>query len=369
MRSQRAVNILMTLRQFLKDQIQAHGPMDIGQFMSLALGHPQFGYYMKKDPFGVDGDFTTAPEISQIFGEMLGAWVANVWMKMGAPEAFTFLECGPGRGTLIADMLRATKGVEGFHKAARIHLLEMSPVLKEMQKEKLIPLTLTLSPKGRGDVIWHDALETIPRDQPIITIANEFLDALPVRQFQKTKDGWMERVVQLNGDAFEFGLAPASFDFSGGDEGDVFEAAPSRVLFTRGLCEIMRYVGGVGLFIDYGHIATGYGDTLQAVYKHQYCSVLENIGDADLTSHVDFEMIAVEAKIGGAKVYGPVEQGAFLKTLGIEARARALANKATPSQQDDIQKALHRLTDSSEMGRLFKVMGFSHALPIPPAGF
>jgi len=355
----------MTLFQLLKDRIRQYGPMDIGQFMSLALGHREFGYYMKKDPFGREGDFTTAPEISQMFGEILGAWAADVWMKMGSPPAFTFLECGPGRGTLMADMMRAAKGVPGFHAAAKIHLLEMSPVLKEMQRSALKDYQVT----------WHEKLETLPMDQPIIVIANEFLDALPTRQFQKTKNGWMERVVALKDKEFVFALIPNAPPLTpphaGGSEarGGAFEIAPARMGFVKKLCAVMKQAGGAALIIDYGHIKSGYGDTLQAVYKHQYCGVLEHIGEADLTSHVDFELLAVEDKMDGADVYGPVEQGAFLKALGIEARARALMNKANDEQSYDIQKALHRLTASDQMGSLFKVMGFSCGLNVPLAGF
>ncbi len=348
----------LSIVKYLKDHIEAHGPIDIGQFMSLALGHPQFGYYMKKDPFGRGGDFTTAPEISQMFGEVIGAWIADVWIQMGSPAAFTLLECGPGRGTLMADILRATKGVKGFHEAVAIHLLEISPVLKGLQQEAL---QKNQTP-AQAAVTWHEGLETVPTDKPIIVIANEFLDALPVRQLQKTAKGWVERVIDAN---LHFGLKPSfsnliSKEFQDLQEGKIFEIAPLRIQFIRELCGILKHSGGAALVIDYGHVKTGAGDTFQAVYKHQYVNVLEHIGDADLTSHVDFAALRDAADIN---VWGPVEQGAFLKAIGIEQRAAILSQKA------DVESALKRLTDSDQMGSLFKVMGLSYGKNISPAGF
>ncbi len=361
------------LRDYLVNHIKAHGPIDVGQFMSIALGHPQLGYYMKKDPFGRGGDFTTAPEISQMFGEVIGAWVADVWMQMGSPAKFTLLECGPGRGTLMADILRATKGVKGFHEAARVHLLEISPVLKEKQRQTLLcpphppaKAGLSLSPRGEGwgegDIIWHSTLETVPTDQPLIIVANEFLDALPVRQFQKTEDGWVERVIDTD---LKFGLKKASSplipkEFQGAREGDIFEIAPSRIQFIRDLSGMLKRAGGAALVIDYGHVKFGIGDTFQAMHKHKFVHVLEHIGDADLTSHVDFEALSQAVDID---VWGPVEQGPFLKAIGIDRRAAYLSGKA------NVESALKRLTDSDQMGSLFKVIGFSHGEKIKPAGF
>lgn len=350
---------MSALAEYLKNHIAAHGPMDVGQFMALALGHPQHGYYMKKDPFGAGGDFTTAPEISQIFGEVLGAWVADIWAQMGRPDPFVLLECGPGRGTLMADMMRATSGVLGFHAACRIHLLEMSPVLKSLQREMLADF----------NVIWHESLSTHFFNCPFIIIANEFLDALPVRQMQKTKEGWQERLISHSEEkAFHFIHGSAmQGDFPAAGPDAIFEVSPARVSFMRHVTDLLVQAGGVALFIDYGHVQSAPGDTLQAVYKHHYVSIFEHIGDADLTSHVDFE--ALQAAAGMVNIYGPVEQGAFLRALGIEQRAAYLMKKSDRKQKDEIEKALHRLTHSSQMGSLFKVMGISHGHAIQPAGF
>ena len=329
----------------LKMQIAAHGPMDVGQFMAQALGHPKNGYYMKKDPFGADGDFTTAPEISQMFGEVIGAWAADVWAQLGRPAKFILLECGPGRGTLMADMMRATQSVEGFHQACQIRLLEMSPVLKEAQAKALKDY------KPR----WHTSLDNLSIDCPVIAIANEFLDALPIRQMENTSHGWIERLISYS--------AEKGFHFTGGT-GEIFESAPAREEFVHLLCGRIKAHSGAALFIDYGHVKSAPGDTLQAVYRHEFVSVFENIGDADITSHVDFEAVARHA---GIDVYGPVEQGAFLKAIGIEKRAQYLEGRPK-AKKDEIEKALHRLTHSDQMGSLFKAICFSHG-NIRPAGF
>lgn len=348
------------LEEYLRVHIAQHGPLDIGQFMALALGHPQHGYYMKQDPFGADGDFTTAPEISQLFGEILGAWGADIWMQTGQPAAFTLLECGPGRGTLMADMLRATHQIPGFHEAVSIHLLETSPVLKEVQAERLADY----------EPHWHETLESVPGDAPLIVIGNEFLDALPVRQFVRTAEGWAERVVGQEDDSFVFGLKAAGpVELPEAPEGAVYEIAPARTAFVENLCKILEQNGGVALFIDYGHDRSASGDTVQALYKHEYVSPLEHIGDADLTAHVDFQAIGEAATHKGAEVFGPVEQGVFLKNLGIEQRAQYLRQKADDSQAEELQSGLHRLTHSDQMGALFKVMGVFYGDTIRPAGF
>ena len=318
--------------------------MSVGQFMSLALGHPEHGYYMKRDPFGRDGDFITAPEVSQLFGEMLGAWVADIWMQMGKPEKLALLECGPGRGTLMADIMRSTKRVEGFHDAVCVHLLEISPALKEKQGKALS----VYKPQ------WHETLESVPNDMALIVIANEFLDALPFRQYV----GESERMIALDGETLVF--VP--------EEGDVVEDSPEREAFVKEVTMRLRAQGGAALFIDYGHVNTGEGDTFQAVKGHEYVDVFSDIGDADLTSHVDFAALAAGADIN---VGGPVTQGGFLKALGIETRAAMLKQKASVQQEEQIEKGLHRLIDSDQMGLLFKVIGFwdFHDKNFAPAGF
>lgn len=341
--------------EILKNLIREKGPIDIAEFMGLALGHPAHGYYMKGDPFGARGDFTTAPEISQMFGEMVAAWIMDVWQQMGSP-VFTLLECGPGRGTLMADIMRATKNVPGFHDSAKVHLLEISPALRAMQAAALE----NYAPE------WHVNLETLP-DRPMIVIANEFLDALPVRQLIHTADGWKERVVGIANGNFAFDTKELPFNLPvDAAEGAIFEISPVRSQFVT---DLVKKLNGAALIIDYGHSESGIGDTLQALKSHKYISPLEEIGNADLTTHVDFHAVKLAAEAAGAEVSGPVEQGAFLKDLGIGQRAEILTLRATPAQKFDIEKALQRLVDPSQMGSLFKVMGLTNGQNLSLPGF
>ncbi len=337
------------LEDIIKDKIRDNGPMTIGQFMELALGHPEHGYYMKQDPFGRSGDFVTAPEVSQLFGEMIGAWVADVWLQMGQPEKLIVLECGPGRGTLMADILRATKNVQGFHDAINVHLLEMSPTLKVKQAEVL----------SEYEPCWHEKLEDVPGGAPMVVIGNEFLDALPFQQFVRTKDGDEPRMIALN-EKGDLTFVP--------EKGEVSESSAERERFAQDVSERLKVQGGAALFIDYGHMKSGLGDTFQAIKGHEYVDVLSNIGDADLTSHVDFQALTPCA---GVEVCGPVMQGVFLKALGIEMRAAMLKSKSTSLQAEMVEKGLHRLVDSDQMGSLFKVIGFynSYDTDLKPAGF
>lgn len=357
------------LEDILVKHIDLHGPMDVGRFMNLALGHPQHGYYMKRDPLGRGGDFTTAPEISQMFGEMIGAWAADLWLKIGAPENFVLLECGPGRGTLVADMLRAVRRVPGFCGAGRVHLLETSPALRARQAESL---------KGH-EPVWHDRLDTVPSDVPLIVIANEFLDALPFRQLQKAGGAWQERVIcHEEARGFFFGLRPAGSALIHGlpqivrdaPEGAVFEFSPVREALVFELAGRIKAQGGAALFIDYGHEASAPGDTFQAVHGHQYCDVFDHIGEADLTSHVDFGALVRAASREGIHIFGPVAQGVFLRNLGIEARALNLVRQ-NKEKAAAIEKDLHRLVSSAEMGEIFKVFCLSkdYEQGIAPAGF
>lgn len=338
---------MTVLEDIIKEHIRKNGPMDIGSFMAMALGHPDHGYYMTRDPLGRGGDFTTAPEISQMFGELVGAWVADTWIKIGRPSPFILLECGPGRGTLMADMLRATRQVDGFHDAVRIILLETSPILIEKQKEILADY--------RCEWIGNIDHATISSSHhPMIVIANEFLDALPVRH----RDGaGKERVIALKDDELVF---------EGG--ADIYEYSPAREMFVKSVVSLLKQRGGAALFIDYGHDNKGVaGDTLQAIKDHKFVSVLDHIGEADLTAHVDFSALA-EAAVD-INIHGPVEQGAFLKRLGIEMRAHILMKAAAIEQRNDIQSALSRLTSPEQMGRLFKVMALCGDDNISLAGF
>lgn len=336
----------------LKETIRQNGPMDVGTFMGLAIGH----YYATRDPFGRDGDFITAPEISQMFGEMIGVFLADAWMKMGSPERITLVEAGPGRGTLMADILRATAKVSGLHGAVQIHLLEMSPVLKEKQSETL----------KNFSVSWHETLETLPQEAPVFLVANEFLDALPVQQYVWKDGQWHLRAVGLEGDDFCFGLTPCppsqpsppSIGGRAKGEGDVWEHSPAREAFVKGIAQLVKNCGGVALFIDYGHDRSGFGDTLQAVKSHKFIDVLHDVGEADLTSHVDFESLKRVAE-GQITVHGPVAQGDFLKALGIGLRAGRLNRP----------EEYRRLTDADQMGTLFRVMALCHDRTIKLAGF
>jgi NADH dehydrogenase [ubiquinone] 1 alpha subcomplex assembly factor 7 len=362
---------MTAFQQQLKDLIVHSGPMSVETFMSLAIGH----YYSTRDPFGVQGDFTTAPEISQMFGEMIGVFMADAWMKMGSPPSVLLVEAGPGRGTLMADLLRATKNIPGFHQAARIHLIEMSPVLKEKQRAAL----------NGFDVEWHETLETLP-DAPMLFIGNEFLDALPIRQYQFQDGKWFERVIGLQGDEFVFGLGlplnrhpgesrepydgerntdrakridPMGPGFCRDDEDrDIFERSFVREEFVQALVQRIQKQTGVALLIDYGHDETACGNTLQAVKDHKFIPVLTEVGEADLTSHVDFASLKKAAE-PFVKVHGPTGQGDFLKALGIAVRAARL------NKNEDAA----RLTEDNQMGRLFRVMALCHDENLKLAGF
>ncbi|MBU0800536.1 MAG: SAM-dependent methyltransferase [Alphaproteobacteria bacterium] len=352
------------LEDIIKAQIETSGPMDVGAFMNIALGHPEHGYYMNSDPFGRGGDFTTAPEISQMFGELVGAWVADLWMQMGRPARFMWLECGPGRGTLMADALRATRKLPGFHQAAQIVLMEMSPFLKDKQKETLADFTTNYKIEW-VDNLNHPLIQS--SDYPIICVANEFLDALPVRQFVKQGMLWHERVVGLVDGALAFGMSPPVEPPSDGTVDGIYEVGPARNAFVRELCLQIRTNGGAALLIDYGYERSAPGDTLQALRAHQFVPVLEDAGQADITAHVDFQAIAHAA--AGCAVHGPVTQGDFLRHLGIGVRAEMLKKQGDAEAAEAIDAAVRRLTDAEQMGTLFKVMALCAEENLKPAGF
>jgi NADH dehydrogenase [ubiquinone] 1 alpha subcomplex assembly factor 7 len=328
--------------------------------MGLCLGYPVHGYYTTRDPFGRRGDFITAPEISQMFGELIGLWAAAVWQAMGAPARLALVELGPGRGTLMADALRAARVVPAFAAALDVHLVETSLVLQRRQQETLAPLGVPLA--------WHRELAAVP-DGALIVIANEFFDALPVHQAVKTASGWHERMVGVGPDGrLTFALHPDPLPgfatlvpeaVAGAPSGAVYEWRAADVA-----AEIARRVatnGGAALAIDYGHSESALGETLQAVGRHGFADPLATPGDVDLTAHVDFAALARVARAAGARVHGPLSQGAFLRRLGIEARAAALRAKATAAQAADIDGALARLIGSggAAMGELFKTVAFA----------
>jgi NADH dehydrogenase [ubiquinone] 1 alpha subcomplex assembly factor 7 len=353
------------LETIIKETIRSRGAdgyMDMAEYMGLCLGHPEHGYYMTRDPFGREGDFTTAPEISQMFGEMIGAWLADTWMKMGSPSSVVLLECGAGRGTLMADALRATKQVAGFHEAVQLHLMEISPVLKAAQKSAL---------QGY-DATWHSDAESLPTDSPLLILGNEFLDALPVRQFVFSDTGWLEKVIKIDvndtirlheikaGNGVEALIPPMLIPPKAGDH---LEVSLELNDFVNKITNIVLKQGGNSLFIDYGFNHSVAGDTLQAVKNHGYCDVLETPGEVDLTAHVNFASLSQQIMEKNLTVHGPVSQGEFLKRLGIEVRADNLSRNATDKQRVEITTALKRLTGEKtkdgEMGALFKVIAFS----------
>ena len=339
--------------------------MTVADFMSAALTEPGSGYYMTGDPIGVEGDFTTAPEISQIFGELIGLWCAQCWQDLGSPERINLVELGPGRGTLMADALRAAAVLPAFESAIRIHLVEASPSLKRRQRETLA---------GR-EVIWHRDLSSLPRE-PMILVANEFFDALPVRQFEKSREGWLERLVTLSpvatetAPAFAFTTSPATQDairlipseFQAASVGQLLEISPAVEAVARDLAERLAADGGMALAIDYGRSELQAGWSLQALYRHKRQEPLVAPGRADLTAHVDFVALASAAEGAGAEVWGPVTQETFLTALGVRERAKSLCAAASPNQIRDIESGVQRLIDPAQMGRALQ----SHRLR--PAG-
>lgn len=347
------------LAQILSQRIAATGPITVADYMAECLLHPQHGYYSTRDPFGTQGDFITAPEISQMFGELIGLFLAQCWLDQGQPAAFTLAEPGPGRGTLMADILRATRRVPGFADSAQVHLIEASPTLRDVQRDRL----------GNVPVTWPDRVDDLP-DLPLYLVANEFFDALPIRQFQRDAAGWRERQVGVQDDALTLGLsAPAplaALDHRLDDTrpGDLVELCPAAPGIVQTIAERIGAHGGVALVIDYGDWHS-LGDTLQALRAHKPEDPLASPGQADLTAHVDFEALARAA--AGVACTPMTAQGVFLERLGITARAQALAEKLSGPALEAHIAAHRRLTHPSEMGTLFKTLAlYPNDAPIPP---
>ena len=353
------------LEREIRETIALEGPISLERYMSMCLGHPAHGYYMTRDPFGAAGDFVTAPEVSQMFGELIGLWAAECWAAMGAPSHLRLVELGPGRGTLMADALRAASIVAPFRKALSIHLVEMSPVLREAQRARLEPTGLPLA--------WHADVDEIP-EGPAIFIANEFFDALPVRHYLRTDRGWCERMVGLDAQgALAFGLASEAEPYIKGEapQGSVLEVSPATQRIATRIAARIAQQRGALLAIDYGHVDTQLGETLQALKAHRFVDPLLDAGEADLTTHVDFAALGRALRAGGAKLQGPVTQGDFLARLGIAQRAETLMRKASPQQAESIASALTRLTarDRASMGELFKVLAATDPSLPPLPGF
>ncbi|MBK1671380.1 hypothetical protein CKO28_25600 [Rhodovibrio sodomensis] len=362
------------LEQRLIRRLRSTGPISVASYMADVLTAPDGGYYSggeagDRDPFGWTGDFVTAPEISQMFGELLGLWCAEAWQRLGEPDPVTLAELGPGRGTLMADALRAAKMLPGFDRALAVHLVEVSRALRHQQAEAL----------GARIAGFHDQVADLP-DGPALVIANEFFDALPVRQFEKTDRGWSERMVAYDPerDRLVFALGAPSQNAAAyvpehlrqtAQPGAVFELAPSALSIANDLGRRVAHDGGAVILVDYGRSETRLEATLQAVRRHQRADVLSAPGTADLTAHVDFPLIAQAAREAGAEVHGPVPQRDFLKGLGLDQRAEILKQQANPEQRAQIETGHHRLTAADQMGTLFQAMAFVPPGYGTPAGF
>jgi SAM-dependent MidA family methyltransferase len=343
----------LSFSERLARSIAGGGPISLSHYMAQANTQ----YYAMRDPLGAAGDFTTAPEISQMFGEMIGLCLADIWQRTGQAQMPYYVELGPGRGTLAADALRA---MEQARLAPVAHLVETSPVLRAQQRIRV------------QHAHFHDAVETLPRDRPLLIVANEFFDALPIQQAVKTEAGWREMMVGLGQDtpfAPVVGERPADARIPealrDAPDGSIYESCPAGAAIMLELAYRLQKQGGAMIVIDYGYAGPALGDTLQALCNHQYTNVFDNAGGVDLTAHVDFSMLAAAAQQGGLTTYGPTAQGDFLTRLGIHARAQSLA-RGTPDKARDIETALTRLVSPEQMGTLFKVMMAMHpAWPVP----
>jgi SAM-dependent MidA family methyltransferase len=364
-----AVTETSQLQAELKKLIASSGPMPVWRYMELCLTHPKYGYYVSRDPLGREGDFTTAPEVSQMFGELLGLWAASVWRAMDSPPALRLIELGPGRGTMMADALRALRVLPPLYQALSIHLVEINPVLREKQ-------AATLS--GVRNILWHDHIDEVPPG-PAVILANEYFDVLPVHQMVKREGGWHERTIEISADGgLAFGAAAEPMPHFEVLLPPLVRAAPVGAVFEwRPDAEIMKIAtrvrddGGAALIIDYGHLRSDAGDTFQAIARHSFTDPLKNPGQADVTAHVDFQALVRAAEDLNARVHGPVPQGEFLKALGIEQRAATLMAKTTPEVSEDISGALKRLTEGGRggMGSMFKVVAISDPALEKLAGF
>jgi NADH dehydrogenase [ubiquinone] 1 alpha subcomplex assembly factor 7 len=354
----------------IRRRIEAAGAMPVGEYMALCLTDPKHGYYTTRDPLGSRGDFITAPEVSQMFGELIGLWMAAVWKQMGAPEHVRIVELGPGRGTMMNDALRAAQVVPAFLDAVVLHLVEISPALRAQQQRALEGLP--------AQMFWHAALDEVPKG-PVIVVANEFFDALPVNQAVKTERGWFERLIEIDSVGnLAFTVAPDPLPHFEALLPPAVRAAPALSIFewrndTMAMELGRRIAGedGTALVIDYGHVAGDVGDTFQGVAQHAYVDPLIAPGNIDLTAHVDFQALARAVESMGANAFGPLEQAQFLRRLGIETRADKLKAKASPVAAAEINSALARLIGQSRtgMGRLFKAAAFAHPSVGVPPGF
>jgi NADH dehydrogenase [ubiquinone] 1 alpha subcomplex assembly factor 7 len=355
----------VTALDLLRRRIATSGPVTVAEFMRIALTEQGSGYYATRDPLGRQGDFITAPEISQMFGELIGLWCVDAWEKAGAPDPFLLVELGPGRGTLMADALRAAKVRPRFLSAMRLHLVEISLPLREVQERRL----------GTFHPLWHDDATTLP-EGPALVVGNEFLDALPIHQFQMTEQGWCERGVDLTDGALAWTLLPPGPQLEllqaahrRAKPGEIGEVCPAALSLAAAMGARVAEDGIAALFIDYGAVASATGESLQAVKAHRFCDPLAEAGAADLTAHVDFAAFAAAAREAGARIHGAVAQATFLESLGIRTRAALLSARASEQDRGAIAQAMARLIDPRQMGSLFKAFAISHPHLQELAGF
>ncbi|WP_454850146.1 class I SAM-dependent methyltransferase [Rhizobium binxianense] len=350
------------LGEKIKAIIQANGPISVTDYFSLCLADPEYGYYRTREPFGRAGDFVTAPEVSQLFGEMIGVFIVHAWQRHGTPAGVRLVEIGPGRGTMMSDMLRVIERLAPpLFETMSVHLVETSERLRDVQAQTL--------EAHEGRITWHQGFDEVPPGFTLIA-ANELFDAIPIRQFVRTQTGFRERMIGLDAEGeltFAAGIAgidPALLPPPGNNVpvGTLFEISPARQAVMIAICDRLKAFGGTVLAIDYGHLVTGFGDTLQAVRMHEFDPPLAHPGEADLTSHVDFQQLAETAVSAGLHLNGALHQGDFLTGLGILERAAALGRNREPHTQQVIQTAVDRLAGAGEgrMGELFKVIAVSH---------
>ncbi len=356
------------LRRKISGRIRAEGPLTIAAYMALALHDPEDGYYAEHHPIGAAGDFVTAPEISQIFGELIGLWCASVWREAGSPDPIAVAELGPGRGTLMCDFLRAAAVMLPFRRALRLYLLEASPVLRREQERRL----------GHARPTWVASIDQLPAG-PLLLVANEFLDALPIRQFVRGEKHWAERLVGLDHhDNLVFVAGPenafadrmaATRCPDGARKGEVVEVCPAALALATALGRRFAHTSGAALFVDYGYFPARRGASLRGVQGHHPVPALASPGAVDLSAHVDFAAFIDAARVAGAAVYGPATQSRFLRDLGVAARLGALQRRAGQAQGEALAAAVERLLDPEQMGTLFKAAALvSPGLP-SPTGF
>ena len=364
----------MKIRGNIRQAIERAGSITMAQFMSEAMYDNNEGYYIKHNPIGKNNDFITAPEISQLFGEMLGIYSVDCWVKMNRPARFNLVELGPGRATLMDDLLRATKHVQGFHKALNIHLVDTNQALTIIQKQRLALYDI--------DCTWHQAIYSLPSDNPMIIIANEFFDCLPINQYIKYKNEWYEQAVGLHYEEFCYiqTALPKIFsetlniEYPNSKNGAIVEISRAAEEVIQHLAKLLNKSLGYFLAIDYGYDyepikRKAYSGSIQAIKNHRFHPIFSDVGQADLTAHVDFYALKKAALSYEVQVTGSIAQGEFLKKMGIELRAKTLKEKATLAQQEDIDSGYNRLTSSKQMGKLFKAISiFSKGL-VKPIGF